>query len=144
MVKVKKDNSEVLISIIFPSFNGEDVLYKNLHSIQNLINLNEIEIVIIDNNSKDSTKTLVKSFKELNINFIEQKSNLGFAKACNIGVSHSKGKYIFITNQDVIFPSDFFVVILKLFKELKYLKDIILCPSIVFLNNNGSHIFLYP
>lgn len=141
MLKIKKDNSEVLISIIFPSFNGEDVLYKNLHSIQNLINFNEIEIVIIDNNSDDSTITLVKSFKELNINLIEQKSNLGFAKACNIGALHSKGKYIFITNQDVIFPSDFFVVLLKLFEELKYSKDIILCPSIVFLNNNGINYF---
>jgi len=141
LVKVKKDNSEILISIIFPSFNGEDVLYKNLHSIQNLINLNEIELVVIDNNSEDSTKTFLKSFKELDINFIEQKSNLGFAKACNIGVLHSKGKFIFITNQDVIFPNDFFVILLKLFKKLKYSKDIILCPSIVFLGNNGINYF---
>ncbi len=141
MVKVKKDNSEVLISIIFPSFNGEDVLYKNLHSIQNLINLNEIELVIIDNNSEDSTKTLIKSFKELNVNLIEQDSNLGFAKACNIGVLHSKGKYVFITNQDVIFPSHFFVVLLKLFEELKYSRDIILCPSIVFFGDNGINYF---
>ena len=141
MVKVKKDNSEVLISIIFPSFNGEEVLYKNLNSIRNLTNLNEIELVIIDNNSRDSTKTLVKSFKGLDINLIEQKSNLGFAKACNIGVLHSKGKYIFITNQDVIFPSDFFVVLLNLFNKIKYSRDIILCPSIVFLGDNGINYF---
>ena len=141
MIKIKKNNSDILISIIFPSFNGEEVLYNNLHSIQNLINLNEIELVIIDNNSEDSTKKIVKSFKELNINLIEQKSNLGFAKACNIGVLHSKGKYIFITNQDVIFPSDFFFVLLKLFKELKYSKDIILCPSIVFQGNNDINYF---
>ena len=123
MLKINKDNSEVLISIVFPSFNGEKVLYKNLQSIQNLINLNKIELVIIDNNSEDSTKTVVKSFTKLNINLIEQKSNLGFAEACNIGILHSKGKYIFITNQDVIFPNDFFVIILKLFKELKYSED---------------------
>ena len=141
MIKIKKNNSDVLISIIFPSFNGEDVLYNNLHSIQNLLNLNEIELVIIDNNSEDSTKKIVKSFTELNINLIEQKSNLGFAKACNIGVLHCKGKFIFITNQDVIFPSDFFLVLLKLYKELNYSKDIILSPSIVFLGDNGINYF---
>ena len=38
------------ISIIFPSYNGERFLKRNLDSIKNLSNLNEIELIIIDNN----------------------------------------------------------------------------------------------
>ena len=41
-----------LISIIFPSFNGEKVIRKNLISIKNLSNISDIEIVIIDNNQQ--------------------------------------------------------------------------------------------
>ena len=135
------DNSGVKISIVFPSYNGEKVLFRNLKSIQKLSNLGDIELVIIDNNSTDSTKKLIKSFKNLKINLIEQNQNLGFAKACNIGVLKAKGRYVFITNQDMIFPKDFFTIVLILFKEFAKSKDIILCPLIKFLGNNGMNYF---
>jgi len=53
------------ISIIFPTYNGEKYIYRNLNSIKNLVNLNEIEIVIVDNNSTDSTKEIIKSFNNI-------------------------------------------------------------------------------
>ena len=126
------DVSKVKISIIFPSYNGEKVIYNNLKSIQNLSNLNEIELIIVDNNSNDSSKELIKLFNHININLIEQKNNLGFGKACNIGVNVAKGKYIFITNQDVLFPRDFFTITLDLYKKLGSSQEIILCPAVVF------------
>ncbi len=129
-----------LISIIFPSFNGEQVIRKNLNSIKNLSNISDVEIVIIDNNSSDSTKKTIKLFNSLNINLIEMNSNLGFAKACNIGVKESIGHYIFITNQDVIFPIEFFEVILELFLNLEEkFGELILCPAIVFPNNTINY-----
>lgn len=129
-----------LISIIFPSFNGEKVIRKNLISIKNLSNISDIEIVIIDNNSSDSTKKTIKSFNSLNINLIEMNSNLGFAKACNIGVKESLGHYIFITNQDVIFPVEFFEVVLELFLNLEEkFGELILCPTVVFPNNTINY-----
>ncbi len=128
--------SRVKISIVFPSFNGEEVIYNNLKSIQKLSNLNEIELIIIDNNSNDSTIDIIKSFKDIKINLIEQKENLGFAKACNIGVKKSKGEYIFITNQDVTFPRDFFTNLITIYREIrqKEAKDFFLCPAVVFSN----------
>lgn len=77
----------------------------------------------------------------ININLIEQEDNLGFAKACNIGVLNAKGEYLFITNQDMIFPQDFFTIILKLLKEFGSSQDIILCPAAIFLRNNGINYF---
>ena len=134
------NDSKTKISIIFPSYNGEKFLCKNLKSIQQLSNLNEIELVIVDNNSNDSTKEIIKSFNhKINITLIEQESNLGFAKACNIGVFNAKGKYIFITNQDVIFPEDFFKIILFVYHHYKKDQNIIVCPAIVFPDNTINY-----
>lgn len=129
------------ISIIFPSYNGEKFLYRNLNSIKNLSNLDEIEVIIIDNNSTDSSIEIIQSFKsKIKLNLIRQEKNLGFAKACNIGVLNAKGKYIFITNQDVIFPSIYFLK--KLVNSFQYLErfkktdKIIVGPRIC--NYNGK------
>jgi len=126
-------NSLIKVSIIFPSYNGEDVIYENLNSIKNLNNSSIVELVIVDNNSIDSTKEVIKSFKNsININLIEKKKNMGFAEACNIGVLKAKGDFIYITNQDVAFPKDFFEILLNLYKKLKIDKEIIISPAVVF------------
>ena len=127
-----KNNSPPLITIIFPSYNGEDVICNNLSSIQKLNNLSEIEIIIIDNNSQDRTKDLIKTFKKMSLNLIESKRNLGFAKACNIAADKARGKFLFITNQDVVFPINFFRNLLKLYDSIKEDKELILCPAVVF------------
>jgi len=124
---------EPIISIIFPSFNGEKFLHKNLESIKTLNNLNEIELIIIDNNSNDSSIQIIESYKNcINIKLLKQKKNLGFAKACNIGALHAKGKFIFITNQDVILLPDFFLKLLTFYKIHKKNKEIIISPAIIF------------
>ena len=120
------------ISIIFVTYNAQKVIYKNLKSIENLENLYEIEIIIIDNDSLDSTKNIIKSFKNLNIRLFEQNENLGFARAINLGAQKAKGELLFITNDDVDFPKDFFKILLNLYYEFKKEKEIIICPAIVF------------
>ena len=109
---------DIKISIIFPSYNGEDVILNNLNSLRNLNNANEIEIIITDNDSKDSTKEIIKSFNNLNIQLLE--------------LSKTIGEFIFITKQDVDFPNDFFEIILTLYKKIKKDKELIICPAIVF------------
>ena len=129
------------ISIIFPSFNGERFLNRNLDSIKNLINLDEIELIIIDNNSSDSSRRIIKSYKnDLNIKLIEKNLNLGFAKASNMGALNAKGEFIFITNQDVIFPKQFFQKLIKIYDKYKKNREIIISPALVF-EGGGIHYF---
>ena len=112
----------IKISIIFPSHNREDVIGANLKSIKNLVNIKEIETIIIDNNSQDSTKEIIKSFikknKDIKLTLVEKYENLGFSVSINLAAKLAKGKYIFITNDDVEFPKDFFQVLLKLYPKL--------------------------
>ena len=129
------------ISIIFPSHNGENYLNRNLDSIMHLSNLNEIELIIIDNNSHDKSKEIIKSYyTEIDINLIEQNKNIGFAKACNLSASYARGEFLFITNQDMIFIPDFFKNLLDLYKELKINREIVISPAIIF-EGDGIHYY---
>jgi GT2 family glycosyltransferase len=121
------------ISIIIPSYNGAPCLKKNLESIKSLTNLKEIELVIVDNKSIDSTISVIKSYeKDIKIKLIENGSNVGFAEACNSGVLNSESKFVFITNQDVLFPPDFFTKLIKIYTNLKKTSEIVVSPALVF------------
>ncbi|MBD3197813.1 MAG: glycosyltransferase [Candidatus Lokiarchaeota archaeon] len=122
------------ISIIFPTYNAEDFIEKNLNSIKQQEYPSALEVVIIDNNSKDQTTELIKKFESLNILLIKKSRNLGFAKACNIGVNKASGDFIFITNQDVVFPPDFFRKCAKIYSKLDKNEDLILSPAVIFPN----------
>ncbi|MFX1328695.1 MAG: glycosyltransferase family 2 protein [Promethearchaeota archaeon] len=129
------------ISIIFPSYNGAKFLKKNLDSIKSLKNLHEIELIIVDNKSKDSSVNIIKSYEEeINIKLIKNNLNIGFAEACNSGAKLSKGKFIFITNQDVIFPSDFFIKLKKIYRTFKKDLEIVISPALIF-ENGRIHYF---
>jgi len=129
------------ISIIFPSYNGEKFLCRNLDSIKQLSNLNEIELIIVDNNSKDSSKEIIKSYsKTLHIKLVELNNNVGFGKACNLGATYAKGEFLFITNQDTLFLKNFFQELLNIYKDYKKNQEIIISPAIVF-EGNGIHYF---
>ncbi|MFX1256314.1 MAG: glycosyltransferase family 2 protein [Promethearchaeota archaeon] len=99
-----------------------------------LLNLNEIELIIEDNSSTDSTKEIINSYKGINIPLIDQNRNLNFAKASNNKVLKTKGDFIFIANQDIKFPKDFFEIILKEYYSLKNNREIVLYPLVLFFN----------
>jgi len=135
------DKKYPLISIIFPSYNGEKFLNRNLDSIKKLSSINNIELIIVDNNSNDSSIKIIESYKnDIKIKLIKQEKNLGFAKACNIGARHAQGEFLFITNQDVIFNPTFFEKILSLYKTYKKENELIISPALVF-EGDGIHYF---
>jgi GT2 family glycosyltransferase len=76
-----------------------------LHSIQRATRDIQHEILLIDNQSVDQTKTFVKEFKP-SITLLENSENLGFAKAVNRGLKKAFGEFILLLNPDVIIQSD--------------------------------------
>jgi len=135
---MKKDNTK--ISIIFPLYNGKRFLTRNFNSITKLTNLDEIELIIIDNNSSDSSIEIIQSYKKkIDIKLINKNKNLGFAKASNIGATYAKGNYLFITNQDVIFEPNFFLKLEKIYTMYKN-EEIVLSPALIF-EDDGIHYF---
>jgi glycosyltransferase involved in cell wall biosynthesis len=96
-----------LISVIIPTFNRSNKIIRAINSVlcQTYTNL---EIIIIDDHSNDSTNKIIKSFLKKNnqkIFYIRNKKNYGNAESRNIGIRKTKGRYIaFLDDDDLWFP----------------------------------------
>ena len=85
-------------SIIIPHYNGEDILLRCLNSLIQYTENNH-EIIIVNNGSSDNSIEIVKKqFSQVKI--ITNKTNLGYAGACNIGVREAQNEYIIFLNND--------------------------------------------
>ena len=89
------------VSIVIPHLNGKKILYNCIESLyRNIININ-VEIIIVDNGSKDnSIEHVKKHFNELKI--IKSDKNLGYSGGCNLGASKAIHDYIIFLNNDTI------------------------------------------
>ena len=94
------------LSIIIVNYNTKDFLKKCLESLYSSIAGSSllVEIIIVDNGSTDGSLQLINSLKEkeLNLKIIDNKSNLGFAKANNLAIKKSSGRYVLFLNPDTI------------------------------------------
>lgn len=89
-----------LVSFIIVSYKVKDLLHQALKSIEENV-LTSYEIIVVDNNSEDSTVESLKG-KYKNLKVIASKENLGFGAGNNLAYQHARGKYIFFLNPDVI------------------------------------------
>lgn len=89
-----------IISIIIPVHNVEEYLEKCLNSIIFQINEQD-EIILINDNSQDSSEEICKKFAEQynNVKF-ENGAYGGPSKTRNIGIKMATGKYIMFVDSD--------------------------------------------
>lgn len=97
-------NSQELISIITVNFNQAKVTCELLASLRNITYKN-IEIIVVDNASKEDAAVIKKQFPEITL--INSDSNLGFAGGNNLGLKSANGNYILFINNDVEVSPDF-------------------------------------
>ncbi|AQS52643.1 putative glycosyltransferase EpsJ [Jeotgalibaca dankookensis] len=92
----------MLISIIIPAYNLESQITETLISLVNQTN-NDFEIIVIDDGSTDNTYnvalSVLKDCSFCNFSVLTQK-NCGVSQARNVGISKSKGEYIFFLDGD--------------------------------------------
>ena len=94
-----------MVSIIIVNLNGCEYLKVCLQSLSSLT-FRDYEIVLVDNNSTDNSIKFVKE-NYSRIRIIENKENLGFAEANNIGAKQAKGEYLLFLNNDTRVTPDF-------------------------------------
>jgi len=89
------------LSIIIVNFNNKKLLKECLDSIYKNTRRITFEIIVSDNGSTDDAPAMVKTdFPEVKL--IDNKENLGFAKANNLGLKIAKGHYSILLNNDTI------------------------------------------
>ena len=88
------------VTIIIPAYNEEKTIVQTLHSICRNETSYAVEIIVVNNNSKDKTAELVEACGVTCILETRQ----GIVHARNCGLAHSKGKYIINADADTIYP----------------------------------------
>ena len=98
-----KRNINPKVSIICPNYNREKYLLRLLRSIQNQF-FDDIEIIIVDDFSKDDSISLIEEYQKEDerIILIKNNKNKGTLISRNIGIVNSKGEYIIMPDSDDI------------------------------------------
>jgi GT2 family glycosyltransferase len=88
-----------LVSIVIVNWNRLDEVLRCLHYLNGQQGVRR-EVVVVDNGSTDGS---VERLSQMgSIKFVEVGSNVGPAKARNIGVDRASGKYIFFLDSDAV------------------------------------------
>ena len=96
----QKQSQEPLASIVVIAYNEEKRLAACLWSLSDLQTKYPIEILGVNNNSKDRTEEV---YQRLDLPYYnETQQSPGFARQC--GLEHAKGKYHFCIDADTFYP----------------------------------------
>lgn len=96
-----------LVSIAIPTYNRADLYLKDaLHSAleQSYPNL---EIIVADNCSTDSTEQLLGRFKDRRINYVRHDKNIGANNNFNYCLNVARGDYFLLLHSDDLIDTDF-------------------------------------
>lgn len=136
-----KENTNQLISIVLPVYNGEKYLKESIDSViaQTYENW---ELIIIDDCSTDSSPEIAKNYakKDSRINYFRNEQNKKLPKSLNKGFSLSKGDFLTWTSDDNRYLPE------ALEKMLMYLLNEhvdLVCAGSDIIDDNDCHLYFF-
>lgn len=111
------------VSVIIPTYNSAFIIEKCLQSIFSCTQNLDYEIIIVDNNSQDATKEIVKKFVATHpqTRLLERAENLGYGRALNFGSLNANGEFFVFMNPDVILKNNAIYLMLKKIESGNYI-----------------------
>jgi len=102
--EIFKESENPKISIVITVYNGEAYLKTALLSIENQ-DFKDIEIIMIDDCSKDDSVNLIKELmtKDPRIKLYQNEENKGMLYTKTRGILYAKGKYVLLLDEDDIY-----------------------------------------
>jgi glycosyltransferase involved in cell wall biosynthesis len=139
MKLAQKQSQDPLVSVVVIAYNEEKRLAACLWSLSELQTKYPIEILGVNNNSKDRTEEV---YQRLGVPYFnETQQSPGFARQC--GLQNSKGKYHFYVDADTFYPSCYVDLMMQ-----KLLKPDVVCVGTFWSfypdeNHSKVGLFLY-
>ena len=98
------------LSIVVLNYNTKSFLRQYLKGLSNLNMDIEFETIVVDNNSIDESAEMIKKeflnneeYDNLNLKLIPADKNYGHSIGNNLGIKEAKGRYVLISNTDIIY-----------------------------------------
>jgi glycosyltransferase involved in cell wall biosynthesis len=119
--------SKIKLSVIIPCYNVENYVEKCINSLLQQT-LNDIEIIVVNDGSKDNTLKILKKLVKENTNIkLIDKKNAGVSAARNDALKIAKGEYIGFLDSDDWVEKDMFEKMYN--KAIKENLDIVACDT---------------
>ncbi|MFA7201418.1 MAG: glycosyltransferase family A protein [Candidatus Paceibacterota bacterium] len=111
------ETSHATVSVILPTYNGERTVARTIRSVL-AQTFSNFELIIIDDNSSDTTRNIISSFTDQRIQTIFLDSNMGGpAIPRTQGCKIARGDFIAFIDQDDLFFPEYIAKKLQFFKD---------------------------
>ena len=120
------------ITVLTVTHNSSNVIEDFLNTLDT-----NFKLVIVDNNSVDNTKTILKKHNRKSINLFFNDKGLGFGSGANIGLKTIKSKFVLLVNPDSIIKTN---EISKLISAAKNYKNAAIISPLHRNENGNVHI----
>lgn len=128
------------VSVIVPVYNAEEYLTQCLESlVSQTVDLNQVEILLIDDGSLDTSLEICKKYAECYPFFkVFTKDNEGVSATRNLGIAKAKGKYIMYLDADDMLTNNTLDKVLSFFDQHYDEVDIVTYPERTYLKNGTA------
>lgn len=129
-----------VVSIILINYNSTPHTINCVKSIKEQTSKDfDYEIILIDNNSREEEKikliNWLRQAEQNDISFIQSNINTGFTGGNMMGINVSKGKYLYLLNNDCILQNDVLAILSQFMDE----NPNVAAVSPTMLNNQKKH-----
>jgi GT2 family glycosyltransferase len=104
-----------LVSVIIPNWNGKKFLKGCLDSLL-LSSYDQVEVVIVDNGSKDGSVEYLES-NYPSVKLVKFAHNTGFSPAVNAGIRYCEGEFVALLNNDTVVDKDWISEMIAVLRE---------------------------
>jgi GT2 family glycosyltransferase len=94
-----ESNKKPAVSVVVPNLDGRDLLRDCLASLA-AQTFRDFEVIVVDNGSADGSVEMVRNDFPWVAAVVENRANLGFARASNQGIALARGAYVALLNND--------------------------------------------
>ena len=130
---------EYMVSVIVPVYNSEKYIEECVQSVEKqTYDINKIQIVLINDGSKDNSLNVCKELakQNTNITIIDQK-NSGVSVARNEGMKKAEGKYILFLDSDDMLEKHSIERLVKFFEKNYNKVDLVTYPMEIYTNEKA-------
>lgn len=114
-----------LITVIVPCYNEQEsveLFYQEIDTVMKVMSEQDFELIFVDDGSKDSTLSIVKSLstKDHRVKYLSFSRNFGKESAIYAGLEHAHGDYVVLMDADLQDPPKLLPEMFRYVKEEGY------------------------
>lgn len=112
-------NNKSQISIVIPCYNEEGNVKLIYDSVSSVLSEYNIEIVFVDDNSKDNTLNIIQDLadKDPNVKYVSFSRNFGHQSALRAGLQYASGDCVISMDGDMQHPPELLPKMIQKWKE---------------------------